>query len=504
MVVRSVKSFMLTSLMLVGPLAFVQALLFRPRMLTPYMSGEELVVPMELQALTAVAAFTVACLGASRLTLRPRRSPLVLWGIVVPLGCAALVVAVRSLWVPPIVAVGLALSCGVLLRTTLSWRSFGRDAVLGDYALSTIASLGVSSLLVHGSYSVSSTDANGTVVLAFIVAASGVLAVAGFGGDAREDCGVRKEPEPLGAAGWWRAVLPVVPAGLICSLSLGIALTDPSIEEAVRLVGPFATGAVASIVFVGALAWRWYSRSEEHSDEVILFMTVPCALSVLVSIVLVSTPFWVAYVVVTASNLMFLSLLWIDMLFLAGCRVGAGTALPVVALVLVLWVFCLGMLASHLVPPEVYRVAAPCAALAYLMYLVFYFQREQSRPSGALRRALEGGAARHGTEGAADSDDVEGSEGVSGTSSFAALRNAACAAMTADFGLSPKEGEVLPLLVTGLSAAAIGRQLFISHETVKTHKYHIYQKLGVHNFEEALDLFERYADGGGGEANPLP
>lgn len=49
-------------------------------------------------------------------------------------------------------------------------------------------------------------------------------------------------------------------------------------------------------------------------------------------------------------------------------------------------------------------------------------------------------------------------------------------------------------LLGRLSAAAIGKQLFISHETVKTPKYHIYQKCGVHNFEEMLALFERYAD----------
>ena len=66
--------------------------------------------------------------------------------------------------------------------------------------------------------------------------------------------------------------------------------------------------------------------------------------------------------------------------------------------------------------------------------------------------------------------------------------------MGEDFRLSAKETEVLALLVTGISAPAIGKRLFISHETVKTHKYHIYQKMGVHNFEEAVDVFHRYAD----------
>lgn len=77
---------------------------------------------------------------------------------------------------------------------------------------------------------------------------------------------------------------------------------------------------------------------------------------------------------------------------------------------------------------------------------------------------------------------------------FSEIRNQACDAIAHDFALSPKETEILPLLVTGLSATAIGKHAYISYETVKTHKYHIYQKCNVRNFEELLELFERYAE----------
>lgn len=477
--------------MLVGPLAFVQTLLFRPRMLTPYMSGEELVVPMELQTLAAVVVFAAACVLSGRLARCPRLAPVALWGIVMPAASAALVVSVRSLWVPVVVAAVLAASCGVMLRTTLAWHSLGREATLGDYALSTIVSLGASSLLVHGGYMMSATDADGTVVLAVVVMFSGGVAaaalaggrgnaeLAAFSAEEREDACPAMSPDAgrdwLDAA---RAALPAAPAGLICSLSLGTALADPSVEEAVRSLTPFTVGAVAAVGFLAVLAWRWNARSEEQAGEVILFMTVPCALGVLVSIVLHAAPFSVVYAVVACSNLLFLALLWIDMLYLSERRFSGSSALPVVGLVALLAVFCVGMLVAHLVSPAVYRLAAPCAALAYLMYLVFYFQREQALPARAVRDAF--------------SVDEERS-GDGSPRSFAELRAEACAAMAADFALSPKEGEVLPLLVTGLSAAAIGKQLFISHETVKTHKYHIYQKCGVHNFEEMLALFERYA-----------
>jgi two-component system, NarL family, nitrate/nitrite response regulator NarL len=45
--------------------------------------------------------------------------------------------------------------------------------------------------------------------------------------------------------------------------------------------------------------------------------------------------------------------------------------------------------------------------------------------------------------------------------------------------LTPRETEVLHLIADGLTAPAIGRQLFLSTATVKTHIGHLYEKLGV-------------------------
>jgi two-component system nitrate/nitrite response regulator NarL len=45
--------------------------------------------------------------------------------------------------------------------------------------------------------------------------------------------------------------------------------------------------------------------------------------------------------------------------------------------------------------------------------------------------------------------------------------------------LSPRELEVLRLTAGGSSAPAIGRQLHLSPETVKTHLKNVYEKLGV-------------------------
>ena len=53
--------------------------------------------------------------------------------------------------------------------------------------------------------------------------------------------------------------------------------------------------------------------------------------------------------------------------------------------------------------------------------------------------------------------------------------------------LSDREREVLHLLSKGLQYKEIAERLFISHETVKKHLKHIYQKLHVQNKIEALN-----------------
>lgn len=52
--------------------------------------------------------------------------------------------------------------------------------------------------------------------------------------------------------------------------------------------------------------------------------------------------------------------------------------------------------------------------------------------------------------------------------------------------LTPREAELLSLLIEGLSNRELGRRLFISEATVKTHLAHIYAKLGVETRAAAI------------------
>lgn len=58
------------------------------------------------------------------------------------------------------------------------------------------------------------------------------------------------------------------------------------------------------------------------------------------------------------------------------------------------------------------------------------------------------------------------------------------------YALSPREAEVLSLIVRGRSVPHISQRLGISNSTTKTHVSHIYEKLGVCDRQEMIDLIE--------------
>lgn len=80
-------------------------------------------------------------------------------------------------------------------------------------------------------------------------------------------------------------------------------------------------------------------------------------------------------------------------------------------------------------------------------------------------------------------------EGSSGPSEQEQLR-AAVGVVAAEGSLTPREVEVLELLVRGYRAKQIEAALGISLGTVRNHINHAYMKLGVHSYEEARALVE--------------
>ena len=65
-----------------------------------------------------------------------------------------------------------------------------------------------------------------------------------------------------------------------------------------------------------------------------------------------------------------------------------------------------------------------------------------------------------------------------------------CDAISAEFGLTPRESEILPSVARGRTLARIQQELFISTSTVNTHIRHIYAKCGVASRQELLDFVD--------------
>lgn len=67
-------------------------------------------------------------------------------------------------------------------------------------------------------------------------------------------------------------------------------------------------------------------------------------------------------------------------------------------------------------------------------------------------------------------------------------RFGAATRLSASYGLTAREEEVLHLLVRGKTVAAMADDLFLAQGTIKAHIQHIYQKTGVHSRKELEDM----------------
>lgn len=68
-----------------------------------------------------------------------------------------------------------------------------------------------------------------------------------------------------------------------------------------------------------------------------------------------------------------------------------------------------------------------------------------------------------------------------------------CELVSTQYGLSPREREVLVLLAKGRDAEYISTLFVISPYTAKTHIHNVYKKLGIHSQQDLIDLVEAAA-----------
>ena len=79
-------------------------------------------------------------------------------------------------------------------------------------------------------------------------------------------------------------------------------------------------------------------------------------------------------------------------------------------------------------------------------------------------------------------------EGPAGMVALTDAVGQTCEALAATYGLSPREAQILPMVVEGRSRAYICNQLGLSDSTVKTHISHIYGKCSVTGRQGLVNL----------------
>lgn len=89
------------------------------------------------------------------------------------------------------------------------------------------------------------------------------------------------------------------------------------------------------------------------------------------------------------------------------------------------------------------------------------------------------------TEDATLSDTARESDADEGVPAEIA---AYCQDLAIEYGLTPREAEILALVALGRSAKYISEELTVSYNTTRTHVRHIYEKLNIHSKQELIDL----------------
>ena len=108
--------------------------------------------------------------------------------------------------------------------------------------------------------------------------------------------------------------------------------------------------------------------------------------------------------------------------------------------------------------------------------------REAGPGEAAVEEPEENDAREGVVEPARNADAPEPDEGV--PADIAAY----CQGLAVEYGLTPREAEILALMALGRSAKYISEELTVSYNTTRTHVRHIYEKLNIHNKQELIDL----------------
>lgn len=449
--------------------------------------------------------------GCLLLGALPRLAPAALQGVcrtagvACPAASCALAAFVHVPAVPLCVAVLMGLGCmAQLYSVALACRSIPGDALCTSTAVALLLATAVDGI-AREAFSIA---AYGSAFLAAVsLVCDCVLATGGPHGAENPRHGGREAPAPrrvlLRELAQLRFDWQPLAGGAICALSFGFVWNQSLVNlDDAQAAASFAGRALGALLLLATFVLKGSRPASARFGSV---LSVAAAAGVLVWSVnggVLDSPALLA--VANLSQVLFLGLLWIETLF-TDKDAGLPAALPIAGVALFLAAFVLGGALSRVLAPSVTTVLIPVLLVIYLAALPLeaMHKLQTARGEGAAADAQNTHRANAVTPGGSP-DETESIPGVCETQTsgqskpngapaitYSEVSEGICRTLGTRYGLSPREKEVLPLVILGYTSTNIGARLFISPQTVKTHVHRIYAKMSIHTREELVELFTR-------------
>ena len=386
--------------------------------------------------------------------------------------CAPLVVLAGP-WtrLPALYLAVAALDGAVVSWSSLAWASFYARLGVRQNLMCVCGMLVVSSV-TKVVFDLLSHDALGVVALAALPAASAACLVAAtrrmeghFAGDAAADDGrdLRLAPADVVRMRGVLAGVFLIVLGVAVSMSIGARVFG--LPYWARVVTQLSTVAIALVMLVSS-----YRFPEQAGDTVHLWFTAVLVIATGLAVgVLLGVPLgFLSSAVFTTAQMLVIGFTWFVLFDVAqrldapadvwvGLGWGVLFALPM----------ALGLALPRALPLALDPQSLAVVVLWMLLAALAMMRQRQAAPD---KRLFAGFSPRMGC-----ADDSEARLG----------------AVAREFGLTPREADIMGLYAQGRSRTFISAQLVISENTVRDHLKSIYRKLDVHNKQELIDLIGR-------------
>lgn len=451
---------------LTGAFLFLVTLLFDSSMISSPFSGEGSPVMLAIIAGTifAMAAFALLFLFLERAV--PRLSWTIAMGASAILPFVSLVLLLPFALsgvddrVPPMASVVI---MGIAAISQIHCFVQGTTLNSRGLFLASGISIGIALLLTHIASSSLDAPSYGTVFVAAILSITGIVTCLVHRGASPaeqhskvEDRHGSNRQNALEIAA---LTLPLIFASLFCTLTLGQTWENRLLSEFDSQGGLLLLAFALELVFVAVVYLQW--ERTMSVDVLLASLVVPLSLPILASLFENLIPSSWIVTMLLLSQVLCLLFSWTSAL-LIGRTVSKGDSITPVFVVMFLVLYAIFMLMPKIQDAVFASRVISLLSLCLMAGLLLYFFKKATAPSAH--------------------------EGVS--MEISGMLRKKCDDAAKRYGLSPRESELLPMLVVGLSAGAIGRRVVISEHTVKTHRYRIYQKFGVANHEELVDKLD--------------